>query len=190
MTHELVGNWKGGLAFDLHTVGSVYLGVDQFGHDRFDNTRSEIGELVYQLKYRNDQSAVPKIINLLTPLTGIEGFDAIIPAPSSKARALQPVDAIAQALGAQRGVPVLVGYLAKEGNEELKGIDDPVERANALGSGIKIAGKENIVGKKVLLLDDLYRSGATLRACCNVLTAQANVSEVWVLTMTKTRSKR
>lgn len=190
MTYELVGNWKGGLAFDLHTVGSVYLGIDQFGHDRFENTRSEIGELVYQLKYRGDQSAVPKIINLLAPIGGIETFDAIIPAPSSKQRAIQPVDAIAQALGAQHGVPVLLGYLTKDGDAELKGIDDPAERANALRNGIKIGRNESIAGKKVLLLDDLYRSGATLRACCEVLNTQANVGEVWVLTMTKTRSKR
>lgn len=190
MTHELVGNWNGGLAFDLHTTGSVYLGVDQYGHDRFDNTRSEIGELVYQLKYRGDQSAVPKIIELLMPLTGIEGFDAIIPAPSSQTRALQPVDAIAQALGAQRGVPALIGHLTKAGNAELKGMDDPVERSNALANSISISGATNISGKKVLLLDDLYRSGATLSACCNVLKQQSNVSEIWVLTMTKTRSKR
>ena len=98
MRHRLKGNWTKGLAFDLHTVASVYLGPDEFGHDRFDNTRSEIGELVYQLKYKHDQSAVPKIIDLLSVIQGIEKFDAIIPVPSSKARAVQPVDAIAKAL--------------------------------------------------------------------------------------------
>ncbi len=43
MAHKLIGSWKKGLAFDIHTVESLYLGVDQFGHDRFDNTRSEMG---------------------------------------------------------------------------------------------------------------------------------------------------
>ncbi len=149
-----------------------------------------MGELVYQLKYRGDQSAVPKIINLLASLSGIDTLDAIIPVPSSKARAVQPVDAIALALGAQCGVTVHVGYLNKERGAELKNIDDPVERDNALRSGIKIAGKETITGKRVLLLDDLYRSGATLEACCNVLCTQANVREIWVLTMTTTRRNR
>jgi len=54
MRYEIKGNWKKGLAFDLHTVASVYLGVDEYGHGRFDNTRSEIGELIYQLKYRSE----------------------------------------------------------------------------------------------------------------------------------------
>lgn len=190
MRHRLEGNWTKGLAFDLHTVASVYLGPDEFGHDRFDNTRSEIGELVYQLKYKNDQSAVARIIELLSAIKGIENFDAIIPVPSSKARAVQPVDAIAKALGEQRGVPVLEGYLIKEGNAELKGIHDPEERLKALESTIKISGKQDISGQRVLLLDDLYRSGATLNACCNVLKEQGGVGDISVLTMTKTRSNR
>lgn len=190
MRHKLVGNWTKGLAFDLHTVASVYLGPDEFGHDRFDNTRSEIGELIYQLKYRHDQSAVPKIVELLSAIKGIEKFDAIIPVPSSKVRAVQPVDAIAAALGKQRGVPVLMGYLTKTGNAELKGINDTDERLKALENTIEISGQEDISGQRVLLLDDLYRSGATLNACCNVLKEQAKIGDVSVLTMTKTRSNR
>ena len=99
--YKITGNWTRGLAFDLHTVASSYLGVDEYGQNRFDNTRSEMGELVYQLKYWN--TALPKIIHLLTAIKGIETLDAIIPVPSSKKRAVQPVDAIAQALGEQRG---------------------------------------------------------------------------------------
>ena len=50
MAHKLIGNWDSGLAYDLHTVASTHLGVDENGYDRFENTRSEMGELVYQLK--------------------------------------------------------------------------------------------------------------------------------------------
>ena len=75
-----------GYAFDLHTLASTYLGPDEFGRDQFDNTRSEMGELVYQLKYKRDKSVIPKIIELLTAITGIEKFDFIIPVPSSMAR--------------------------------------------------------------------------------------------------------
>ena len=190
MRHRLEGNWRKGLAFDLHTFKSVYLGPDESGHERYDNTRSEIGELVYRLKYRHDQSAVPKIIDLLSAIKGIEKFDAIIPVPSSKPRSVQPVNAIARALGEQRGVRVLESYLVKEGKAEMKGIDNPDERLKALENTIKIIGKEDISGQRVLLLDDLYRSGATLNACCNVLKQQARIGDVSVLTMTKTRSKR
>lgn len=190
MVYEIKGNWSKGIAFDLHTVASTYLGVDEYGNNRFDNRRSEIGELVYQLKYQNDQTAVPKIVSLLKEIGGIETFDAIIPAPSSKVRAIQPVDAIAQELGRQRGVPVLTGYLTKTGDAELKGIADPADRDRILADSIIVSGVEDISGKNVLLLDDLYRSGSTLAACCDVLSRTARVGRVCVLTMTKTRSNR
>jgi len=190
MPYELSGNWARGLAFDLHTIGSTYLGVDEYGHDRFDNTRSEMGELVYQLKYQNNQKAVPKIIRLLTAIKGIETFDAIVPVPSSRKRIVQPVDAIAQALGRQRGVAVLGGYLKKKGGAEQKDLSDPAERDRSLSNNIVISGKEDICGKKVLLLDDLYRSGVTLKVCCSVLKSQAKVGDIGVLTMTKARSNR
>ena len=88
--HRLIGDWELGLAFDLHTVTSTYLGPNQFGHDQFDNTRSKMGELLYQLKYQNDISAIPTIIELLKAIKGIENFDCIILVPSSKLRNFQP----------------------------------------------------------------------------------------------------
>lgn len=160
MRYPLKGRWKSGYAFDLHTLASTYLGPDEFGHERFENTRSEMGELVYRLKYSNDLTAVESIIDLLKPIGGIDKFDVIIPAPSSnKRRRYQPVDEIARALGRDRKVPVLLGFFDKRSNEELKNIEAPAERAAALKGVIRIAGETDISGKKVLLVDDLYRSG-------------------------------
>ena len=192
MVYRLIGDWELGLAFDLHTVTSTYLGPNQFGHDQFDNTRSEMGELLYQLKYQNDTSVISTIIELLKAIKGIENFDCIIPVPSSKLRHFQPVDAIATALGEQRGVHVLLGYLEKESsNTEIKSVTDPEQRVELLKGVIRIVGEDGkLLGKTVLLVDDLYRSGATLNACCRILKEKAGVASVSVLTMTKTRSKR
>ncbi len=51
MSIELRGNWKRGFACDVHTLDSIYLGVNEFGYDQWENVRSEMGELLYQLKY-------------------------------------------------------------------------------------------------------------------------------------------
>lgn len=191
MKYEIEGKWRKGYALDLHTLASTYLGTDQYGHGRFENTRSEIGELVYQLKYQNDKAAVPKIIALLGATTGIDTFDAIIPVPSSnKNRAYQPVDEIAKALGESRKVPVLVGFLEKVAVQQLKNVDDAEKRQELLEGAITVAGSENIAGKKVLLVDDLFRSGATLNACCTTLLGTAKVADICAITMTKTRSNR
>ena len=36
MSIELKGNWQKGFAYDEHTLGSTYLGVDHNGHDHWD----------------------------------------------------------------------------------------------------------------------------------------------------------
>ncbi|GAB5377843.1 MAG: hypothetical protein AcusKO_43050 [Acuticoccus sp.] len=148
-----------------------------------------MGELVYRLKYRQERDVAVRILQLLERITGLEKYDAIIPVPSSTVRAFQPVDVIATALGAQRGVRVLIGFLQKGGGGALKSIDEPDKRAVALAE-ISVASACDLSGKRVVLVDDLYRSGATLSACTNVLYDQAGVADVVVLTMTKTRTKR
>lgn len=191
MSHILSGNWRVGKAFDLHTLSSTYVGDNEYGHPQFETAHSEMGTLVNRLKYEHDREAVAQIIELLKRVDLIENFDFLIPVPSSKVRVWQPVDAIAEALGAQRDVPVLKGFLTKDsGGIELKNVNDPAEREKLLKDAIRIAGTQDIAGKSVLLVDDLYRSGATLTACSAILQEQAGVADVCVLTMTKTRSKR
>jgi competence protein ComFC len=188
----LEGNWKSGKAYDLHTVSSAHLGTDQFGHDRFDNKRSPMGELLYQLKYQQDKSKVAEIVILLDDIKGIEGFDFIAPIPpTNKNRLIQPVELIAIELGKRRAVKVIVDALSNGGDEELKTITDPIARSELLEEAIKLhAPLERYKGKKILLLDDLYRSGSTLRVATNLLYKEGEAAQVSVLTMTKTRNSR
>jgi competence protein ComFC len=192
MAITLEGNWKSGKAYDLHTMSSTHLGTDEFGHHRFDNRRSEMGELVYQLKYKQDKSTIAKIVTLLDKIGGIEIFDFIIPIPpTNKNRPFQPVELIAVALGKKRGVTVATNALSNEGTEELKGMTDPIARNELLEAALKLSAPgDNYNGKKVLLVDDLYRSGATLQVATDLLYKQGKAGQVSVLTMTKTRSNR
>jgi len=192
MSIELHGNWKKGFAFDVHTLSSTYLGVDEYGHDRWESTRSEMGELVYQLKYRNNTSVLPKIIDLLSRFNGIDSLHAIIPIPSTnKARIYQPVVLIARELGARNNVQVLENLLTKAaGGSELKNVDNPQGRRQLLTQSMSINNEFYLNGKSVLLLDDLYRSGETLSVATELLYNHCNVANVFVLTMTKTRSNR
>lgn len=192
MTIELKGNWKRGFAYDVHTLDSVYMGVDEHGHDSWQTTRSEMGELLYRLKYQGDVSVVGQIVDMLGKYKGLETMDAIIPVPSTnKQRKIQPVLAIAQALAKRINVPVLDNVLQKQtGGQELKNIDDPQERQALLKTSLTLNPKANLAGKNILLLDDLYRSGSTLTVATDILYQQAKVKNVFVLVMTKTRSKR
>lgn len=188
---EIFGSWQKGYSYDLHTISSNCLGPNQFGYNMFDNTRTEMGDLVYRLKYKGECVSHLIIDLIMKEFNGIESLDYIIPVPSSKYRTSQPVDEISKELGRRVNVKTLVGFLAKSNNEELKSITDPIDRHNILRESIFINGDKDILcGKSIILIDDLYRSGETLNACCNVLYEQTNVSYVSVLTMTKTRSNR
>ena len=47
-----------------------------------------------------------------------------------------------------------------------------------------------VEGRKVLLFDDLFRSGATMNAITSALYDQGQAREVYALTLTRTRSKQ
>lgn len=192
--YRLNGSWQAGIAYDVHTLSSSYLGVDEYGNDRYKNIRSIMGELVYRLKYMHDDSATKEIIDLLNRANLIESIievsDIIIPIPPTKNRALQPVYEIACELSNKTNLPLIDDLLYKTANKELKGITDPIERQKELQNTMKITDFYDLSGKNVLLIDDLYRSGATLTAATNLLYSEANLKNVYVLTMTKTRSNR
>ncbi|MEL7042511.1 MAG: phosphoribosyltransferase family protein [Pseudomonadota bacterium] len=191
MVEKLEGNWAVGKAFDIHTISSEYLGVDDTGRDRFDNTRSKMGQLVYDLKYGQKPDAVAKIVDLLDTIKGIEGFDALIPIPpTNKERKHQPVQLIAAELGKRREVAVLDDLVANSGDAELKGVTDPVARLDLLRKALSLNEGERVKDKQVLLIDDLYRSGSTLQVATDILLNEAGAARVCVLTMTKTRSNR
>ena len=53
---QVQGAWRLGWALDVHTTSSEFLGYDQNGHAQFNTTRSPLGELLYQLKYRGQHT--------------------------------------------------------------------------------------------------------------------------------------
>jgi competence protein ComFC len=192
MTIEITGNWRKGRAFDVHTLSSTYLGPNESGHAMYDSLRREMGELVYQLKYKGDRSKLDEIVKLLDKIKGVEHFDFLMPIPpTDKTRVFQPVAEIALALGKHRGVAVLVDFLEKTpGGQPLKNVSDSEERKKILRQSLRIAATYSIRGKTVLLVDDLFRSGSTLEVATEILLRDAGASDVCVLTMTKTRSNR
>lgn len=192
MGYKLEGSWVSGFAYDLHSLESEYLGQDEQGNDRYNTIRSEMGELIYQLKYQHDFSVVDNIIDLIKSIKNIQIMDIIVPIPpSNKNRGNQPVYAIATELGKCLNIPVDIDLLDKSNvSQELKNITNPEKRKDALRNSMNVTKACNLSGKKVLLIDDLYRSGATLNVATELLYSKTNAEGVYVLTMTKTRSNR
>src|SRR2546428_13583399 len=68
------GPWVEGFTLDRHTVSSLPIGVTPGGHTQFQTTRTELGELVYQLKYGGEKGGRASIVAVAGGV-GREGRD-------------------------------------------------------------------------------------------------------------------
>jgi predicted amidophosphoribosyltransferase len=188
---KLPGPWSEGFVLERqHTLSSTLIGHDSSGNPQFDTKRSELGELVYRLKNRGDRKALAPIAEAAVEF--IKGWApkvaVIVPVPPSRRRAYQPVIEIAKAIGTLLSVPVDLTFVVKaKDTPELKNVFDFKERTTALQGAFKINEKA-IRGKRILLVDDLYRSGATASIVAKALTA-GGATTVYMLAMTKTRTR-
>lgn len=71
---------------------------------------------------------------------------------------------------------------------QLKGVEDPVRRAQ-LVNGLYTVEARHTARKRVLLFDDLFRSGSTMNAITDVLLQTGQAASVCALTITRTRSR-
>ncbi|MBI2683477.1 MAG: hypothetical protein HYX26_09740 [Acidobacteriales bacterium] len=179
------GPWVEGFVLDRHVISSHpigYLGE----HMQYETTRSALGELVYQLKYRNGppNDIVDTAVAFINDRwNGI--IDCVVPPPPSLHRTKQPAVLIAAGIAGAIGVPSLAAAVVKAtATPQMKNV--PLhERAPLLSAAIQ-AGTEAVQGRRVLLVDDLWETGSTLRRVAEVL-AQVGATEVRALTMTRTK---
>jgi predicted amidophosphoribosyltransferase len=191
---RLEGVWRLGWALDFHTISSEFLGYDDAGNARFDTRRTDLGELVYRLKYRGDLEALEGIAKavadfLSTKPVTLSRVDIVVPVPSSTERAAQPVMAIAKRVAELLVKPFLGGAVRKtRETPQLKTIDDPDERQEILEGAFSV-DKASVFNKGVLLVDDLFRSGATANTVTRALYA-AGAARVYFVAITRTRIRK
>jgi predicted amidophosphoribosyltransferase len=187
---RIMGLWKSGYALDQHTLSSTMIGHDEFGHPRFETTRSEVGELLYKLKYSGDIGCVGGIVDAITSHLDRWKPDVqvLVPVPPSSARSVQPVILIAKEVCRRTGIILCECVSRKRDETQLKDVFDMDERLRRL-EGLFGVDPPMVSGRGVLLFDDLYRSGATMSAIAEEL-ATAGASSVYALAVTRTRSNQ
>lgn len=185
---QIFGPWDQGWALDKHMLSSTYLGEDEYGHARFDNVRTEVGEATYQLKYKHDWNQVEplarSLANNIYPKLANVGF--IVPMPASTIRSRQPVTEIVKALGKIIEKPIFTDILRKANNgKALKDLHTKDEKMEAIGSSFSV--NDGIDGNgpwNVLVVDDLFHTGASMEAACNVLRTYSKVSKIYMAALT------
>ena len=181
---RIYGTWDEGVVLDSHMLKSVFLGYDENGKEKFENTRTELGELIYRFKYQNDKSSVYAIMEIIKDILDKwnlkDKIDVVIPVPpSNKKRAYQPVFEIAKEIAKYLNKECVIDMLSKESELQIK-------------DGYSIHGmirkNKNVENKKcILVIDDLFSTGATLNEVCRVLKSDDNVDKIYCLALTKTK---
>ena len=191
---EIHGNWRAGWALDIHTLSSRPL-----PGSGYDTKRTELGELVFQLKYQSDRTKIQPIAAVAAKFVRekfiVEGYlvlpylKAVLPIPpSDKSRDFQPVTELAKEIGKLLRVPVRTDYLTKmKQTTPLKNLPDVASKREQLRGAFAVESQD-LKNYCVLLIDDLYDSGTTLTEATRVLYEQGRVRHVLVLTLTQTRT--
>ena len=188
---KLSGKWNSGYALDLHTIKSKFLGHNSYGHPEFDTTYTELGGLLKKAKYRENKSALDILAETASSFIQSRDWDidCIVPVPPSNMhRKYQPVFELAERISSTLKKPVCWNCVTKiKETPELKNVHDYSTRLKMLEDAFRVDIKKTR-DKVILLLDDLYRSGATLNAISKALLEDGFARKVHVLAMTKTRS--
>jgi predicted amidophosphoribosyltransferase len=184
---KVKGPWSRGYALDEHTVSSVPDGAGGFITER-----TELGQLVYDLKYGQKKTNAKKLARVLAEWShrkfDLDNVDGVLGVPPSTARKFQPVGAIVKKMSEILSLPDLSKKLRKtKATRSLKNVLDPVERATELTGAFSFDRGEGV--RSVLLVDDLYRSGATAGEVARTL-KKSGVSKVYLVTATSTRVNR
>jgi len=181
---EIEGPWDAGWVLDKHMLSSAYLGDNASGHAQFDSKRTEVGEATFLLKYRNDWSKAKPLAQAIADhicpkLTSI-GF--IVPMPASRVRDRQPVAEVTRELSGLLKIPMFEELLCRTiGGKSLKDLSTKAEKIEAIGNSFSIQDQIQKQGRwNVLVIDDLYDTGASMEAACKVLREYPKVRKIYV----------
>ena len=187
--------WRWGRALDVHTVRSIPIGTDGSGRTEFDTTRSAIGEMLYQLKYRNAQNQVDSIADIAAEYVRRtflrrRPIHRIVRIPPSQPRARQPVYLLAAAIGSRLAIPVVENAVYRRSRTSpAKNTDDADQRRRDQHNAFAVNPSSGVSGAVVLLFDDLYQTGSTSESVARLLKEQGDAAEVCFLAITRTRRR-
>ncbi|MBI4081134.1 MAG: ComF family protein [Candidatus Lambdaproteobacteria bacterium] len=188
---EIKGRWREGFVLDYQTLPTVHVGDDDLGQPVYRTDRTETGELLYRLKNQLDRSVVPALADAAAAFVKSwkPGIDAVVAVPPPRSQAVTPTLLMAEAIAQRLHVPYAPDTVAKMRDVlELMSVYGFEERMQHL-AGAFVVDSKLVRGRRILLFDDLFRSGATLNAVAAALYDQGGAAEVFALAITRTRGQ-
>ncbi|MEH3113492.1 ComF family protein [Pedobacter terrae] len=140
---------------------------------------TKVQNLIHNLKYNGRTDVGILLGNMLGERLKTamlyQDIDLIIPVPlhrkKYKARGYNQSTFIAQGIAVQMGVEVSEDHLIRNTSTESQTKKSRYNRYENMKDVFQVNFPENIMGKHILLVDDVMTTGATLEACANALFA-------------------
>lgn len=141
---------------------------------------------IYRFKYGRDTTYSAPLGAMMADYP-LEGFDLIIPVPLHikrlRERGFNQSLLLANAIGKRKGISVAPFILKRtRWTEPQVNLTGKERRVNVKGA-FEVCG--DVSGKRILVVDDVYTTGATVSECSKVL-KRSGAKEVCVFTLSRT----
>lgn len=179
-------------------IDKVFYGLIpfEFGASMLYFTKKGVSQnLIHNLKYRNRQEIGTYLGNLyakeLIDLAVFKEIDYIIPVPLHQKRfherGYNQVTTFCKAIENNLKIPVLDDVLVKK--HHLKSLTDKSKegRLEHIKNAFSIENQHKIEGKHILIIDDVFTTGATIEACAKEVLKIKN-TKISILTMAYSQS--
>ena len=155
--------------------------------------RRGVPELIHRYKYLGERVLAKPMIEWMTLGVKKKGwhFDIIVPVPlhqkKQRMRGFNQATLLAQGIGRNLSKPLICNNLIRVHDTPAQAVLDKQERMANLQEAFRAVEPEAFKGKTVLLVDDVYTTGATVDQCSRILLG-AGANRVYVLTLATGRN--
>lgn len=153
---------------------------------------SAVGKAVWLLKYHGKavmaRPLAELMLKFMPELFGMADYDYIVPVPIHKKkrreRGYNQMELIGRWLSRTTGIPMETSLMKVVNNESQTGLSAKERLENVRGV-FDVPDPSRIAGKKILLIDDVFTTGATVNESARMLARRGKVDRVDVFTLTR-----
>ncbi|MCD8081259.1 MAG: ComF family protein [Bacteroides sp.] len=152
---------------------------------------SKYRQLIFHLKYKGNQEAAESLGRWMAVAfqseNFFEGIDLLVPVPLHSRRYRQrgynQSERIARGVSAVTGIPLIASLLRRTRHTPTQTRLDADHRWENVKDGFELQEPQRAEGKHILLIDDVFTTGATVASCAMAFKGVKDV-KVSVLTLT------